>query len=90
MITYESKSNLCFICKKEKKLHRDYKEEDNVYIQVKDEKNNIQLDDVKEKKIKLKEILKLLKQQMDALKKEIDIFRRKGGHIYSTIASNLV
>ena len=43
---YGSKSNLCFICKKEKKLHRDYKEEDNVYIQVKDEKNNIQLDDV--------------------------------------------
>ena len=42
------------------------------------------------KKIKLKEILKLLKQQMDALKREIDIFRRKGGHIYSTIASNLV
>lgn len=23
---YGSKSNLCFICKKEKKLHRDYKE----------------------------------------------------------------
>ena len=46
--------------------------------------------DLKEKKIKLKEILKLLKQQMDALKREIDIFRRKGGHIYSTIASNLV
>lgn len=44
---------------------------------------------IKEKKEKLKEILKLLEQQMDALKKEIEIFRRKGGHIYSTIASNL-
>jgi hypothetical protein len=44
---------------------------------------------IQEKKEKLKEILKLLEQQMDALKKEIDIFKRKGGHIYSTIASNL-
>jgi len=44
---------------------------------------------IQEKKDKLKEILKLLEQQMDALKKEIDIFKRKGGHIYSTIASNL-
>ena len=44
---------------------------------------------IHEKKQKLKEILKLLEQQMDALKKEIDIFRRKGGHIYSTITSNL-
>lgn len=45
---------------------------------------------IQEKKEKLKEILKLLQQQMEALKKEIDIFRRKGGHIYSTIASNLI
>ncbi len=45
--------------------------------------------DIQEKKEKLKEILKLLEQQMEALKKEIEIFRRKGGHIYSTIASNL-
>ena len=44
---------------------------------------------INEKKQKLKEILKLLEQQMEALKKEIEIFRRKGGHIYSTIASNL-
>jgi hypothetical protein len=44
---------------------------------------------IKDKKDKLKEILKLLQQQMEALKKEIEIFRRKGGHIYSTIASNL-
>ncbi len=44
---------------------------------------------IKDKKEKLKEILKLLQQQMEALKKEIEIFRRKGGHIYSTIASNL-
>ena len=44
---------------------------------------------IKEKKDKLGEILKLLQQQMDALKKEIEIFRKKGGHIYSTIASNL-
>jgi len=44
---------------------------------------------IKEKKLKLKEILNLLEQQMKALKKEIDIFRKKGGHIYSTIISNL-
>jgi len=45
--------------------------------------------DIPAKKQKLKEILKLLQQQMDALKKEIEIFRKKGGHIYSTITSNL-
>ena len=43
---YDSKSNLCFICKKGKKLHRDYREEENVYIPVKDERKNIQLDRV--------------------------------------------
>ena len=64
-------------------------EEKNSEITKKNSKKFVMYD-LKEKKIKLKEILKLLKQQMDALKKEIDIFRRKGGHIYSTIASNLV
>jgi hypothetical protein len=45
---------------------------------------------IKDKKEKLKEILKLLHHQMEALKKEIEIYRRKGGHIYSVIASNLI
>ena len=45
MITMKVKAIFVSFAKK-KKLHRDYKEEDNVYIQVKDEKNNIQLDDV--------------------------------------------
>jgi archaellum component FlaC len=44
---------------------------------------------IKEKKEKLKEIIKLLQSQMEALKKEIEIFRKKGGHIYSIITSNL-
>jgi len=70
--------------KNDKKL-----EEKNSEITKKNSKKFVMYD-LKEKKIKLKEILKLLKQQMDALKREIDIFRRKGGHIYSTIASNLV
>ena len=70
--------------KNDKKL-----EEKNSEITKKNSKKFVMYD-LKEKKIKLKEILKLLKQQMDALKREIEIFRRKGGHIYSTIASNLV
>ena len=76
--------------KLEEKQYNDKKlEEKNSEITKKNNKKFVMYD-LKEKKIKLKEILKLLKQQMDALKKEIDIFRRKGGHIYSTIASNLV
>ena len=76
--------------KLEEKQYNDKRlEEKNSEITKKNNKKFVMYD-LKEKKIKLKEILKLLKQQMDALKKEIDIFRRKGGHIYSTIASNLV
>ena len=76
--------------KLEEKQGNDKKlEEKNSEITKKNNKK-YQMYDLSEKKQKLKEILKLLKQQMDALKKEIDIFRRKGGHIYSTIASNLV
>ena len=63
-------------------------EEKNNEINKKKDKK-YELFNVKEKKMKLKEILILLKQQMDALKKEIEIFRKKGGHIYSTITSNL-
>lgn len=73
----------------EKQINDKKLEEKNSEITKKNNKKFVMYD-LKEKKIKLKEILKLLKQQMDALKKEIDIFRRKGGHIYSTIASNLV
>jgi len=58
--------------KNDKKL-----EEKNSEITKKNSKKFVMYD-LKEKKIKLKEILKLLKQQMDALKREIDIFRRKG------------
>jgi hypothetical protein len=47
------------------------------------------MEDIKEKKKKLKDIISLLQGQMDALKKEIEIFRKKGGHIYSIITSNL-
>ena len=63
-------------------------EEKNNEINKKKEKK-YELFNVEEKKEKLKEILKLLKQQMEALKKENEIFRKKGGHIYSTITSNL-
>lgn len=63
-------------------------EEKNNEINKKKEKK-YELFNVQEKKEKLKEILKLLQQQMEALKKENEIFRRKGGHIYSTITSNL-
>lgn len=76
--------------KLEEKQTNDKKlEEKNSEITKKNSKKYVMFD-LNDKKIKLKEILKLLKQQMDALKREIDIFRRKGGHIYSTIASNLV
>lgn len=63
-------------------------EEKNNEINKKKEKK-YELFNVQEKKEKLKEILKLLQQQMEALKKENEIFRKKGGHIYSTITSNL-
>ena len=61
--------------KYEKKL-----EEKNNEINKKKEKN-YNLYDVGQKKEKLKEILKLLQQQMEALKKEIEIFRKKGRHL---------
>lgn len=70
------------------KGYDDSLEEKNNEINKKKDKK-YELFNVKEKKMKLKEILLLLKQQMDALKKEIEIFRKKGGHIYSTITSNL-
>jgi hypothetical protein len=77
-----------------KKLLNDNKQYDRSLAEKNNEINQrkektYELFNVHEKKEKLKEILKLLQQQMEALKKENEIFRKKGGHIYSTITSNL-
>ena len=45
---------------------------------------------IKMKKKELTNILDQLKKQREALIKEIELFRKKGGHIYSIITSNFV
>lgn len=53
----------------------------------KDEDENERENAVQERQ-KLKELLALQKREIETLKTEINLFRRKGGHIYTKITAN--
>jgi len=54
----------------------------------KDEEENKQ-DDINQEQQRLKEIIELQRQKIAELKTEINLFRRKGGHIYTKITANV-
>lgn len=53
----------------------------------KDEDDN-ERDKIVEERNKLKELLDVQRREIETLKTEINLFRRKGGHIYTKITAN--